>query len=80
MEQLINILIALGGVGFFGWLLMVERSRNKGGPVDPYNSIEGKPKIKPPDLNKIKEAIKDETPQESTDHVNSLLNDLFPND
>ena len=81
MEQIINILIGTGAIGFFAFLILKERKDNKSGPKidykDPFNSI--KDKIKPPDLNKIKEELKDETPQESADNVNDLLNDLFNN-
>jgi len=78
MEQLINILIALGGVGFFGWLIMMGRKDSKEGPKETFDPFtEGDYKPKSPDLNEIKKGIENETPQESIDNVNDLLDDLF---
>ena len=77
MEQIINILIGLGGAGFFAFLILKGRKDKRDNDrFDTYK--ESKVTIKPPDLNKIKEGIKDETPQESVDHVNNLFNELFP--
>ncbi len=38
-----------------------------------------RPILKPPDVEKIKEEFKNETPQESVDHITRLLDELFPN-
>lgn len=39
-----------------------------------------KPLQKPPDVAKIKEEFKNETPKESVDRVNNLFDELFPGD
>ena len=76
MEQVINILIFLGGVGFFIFMLMHGRKEKKENDFfDTYKPL--KDPIKAPDLDKISEGVENETPQESVDHTNDLLNDLF---
>ena len=74
--EILGILVVLLGGAFF----------LKGKIKNPFKKPETiiPPKInplpKPPDIEKIKEEFKNETPQESAGHVNALLTELFPRD
>jgi len=77
MEQIINILIGLGGVGFFIVLILHGRyEKRQNDFFDTYKPMGTS--INPPDIEEIEKELKNETPEKSVIHVNDLLNTLFP--
>ena len=71
---LIGIIIA--AVGYIFYLKGKKGGFGKGFIKPP--TIPPLPKA--PDIEKIKEEFKNETPEESVDRVNDLLDELFPGD
>ena len=77
--QILTILVlTLGGAFFLKGKLKFPPFRGKEKSFE--EPLPSPPLIKPPDIEKIKEEFKDETPKESADHVTDLLNELFPGD
>ena len=69
-----TLVVLLGGT-----LLFKNKFKNPFNKKEPFIMPPGvKPLRKPPDISKIKEKFKNETPEESVDHVNDLFDELFP--
>ena len=74
--EILGILVVLLGGAFF----LKGKFKNPFSKTKKEKPLEIKPLPKVPDIDKIREEFKNETPKESADHVTNLLNELFPGD
>ena len=77
ITQLLIILVALLGGAYFLKGNVKNPFKKKDPPIFPSGV---RPLADPPDISKIKEEFKNETTEESVDHVNDLFDELFPGD
>ena len=75
ITQILAILVILLGGAFFLKGNVKNPFKKKEPPIIPSGVG---PLAKPPDISKIKEKFKNETPEESIDHLNDLFDELFP--
>jgi len=76
--QLLGLLVIILGGAFFLKGKIKNPFKNKNNKTEIPPDI--KPLPKPPDIEKILEEFKNETPEESVDHLSRLLNELFLGD